>query len=187
MTIRKVRISDAERLLEIYSPYVLNTAVSFEYDVPSLGEFERRIKDISLKYPYIAAEDEGKIIAYAYASAFKPRKAYDWAVESTIYVDSEYRGKGVGKALYSCLEELLKRMGITNMNACIAYAEQEDEYLQNHSEAFHKKLGFNKVAHFHGVGYKFGKKYDMIWMEKIIGAKIGELKSFSEIGADIPD
>ena len=86
MKIEKVTVEDAEELLEIYAPYVENTAITFEYDVPSKDEFEERIKNISVKYPYIKAVHEGKIVGYAYAASFKDRRAYDWSVETTIYV-----------------------------------------------------------------------------------------------------
>ena len=86
MKIEKVTVEDAEELLEIYAPYVENTAITFEYDVPSKDEFEERIKNISAKYPYIKAVHEGKIVGYAYAASFKDRRAYDWSVETTIYV-----------------------------------------------------------------------------------------------------
>ena len=99
--IRTVTPDDAPALLQIYSYYVKNTAISFEYDVPTIDEFRRRIEHTLLKYPYIAAEDNGKIIGYAYAGPFKERAAYDWAVETTIYVDKDSRGGGIGKSTLS--------------------------------------------------------------------------------------
>ena len=129
--IRTVTPDDAPALLQIYSYYVKNTAISFEYDVPTIDEFRRRIEHTLLKYPYIAAEDNGKIIGYAYAGPFKERAAYDWAVETTIYVDKDSRGGGIGKALYLELESILKKQGILNLNACISYTEKDDCYLTN--------------------------------------------------------
>ena len=169
MTIEKVTIDDAEELLAIYAPYVRDTAVSFEYVVPSVEEFVDRILQISAKYPYIKAVEDGKIIGYAYANTFKGRKAYDWSVETTIYVKQDARRKGVGVQLYTALERALCEMGIKNMNACIASTEQEDEHLTNDSYYFHKKMGFELVGTFHQSGYKFDRWYDMIWMEKLIG------------------
>lgn len=167
--IRTVTPDDAPALLQIYSYYVKNTAISFEYDVPTIDEFRRRIEHTLLKYPYIAAEDNGKIIGYAYAGPFKERAAYDWAVETTIYVDKDSRGGGIGKALYLELESILKKQGILNLNACIAYTEKDDCYLTNGSPEFHKKSGYHTVGRFSKCGCKFGKWYDMIWMEKLIG------------------
>ena len=100
MKIEKVTVEDAEELLEIYAPYVENTAITFEYDVPSKDEFEERIKNISAKYPYIKAVHEGKIVGYAYAASFKDRRAYDWSVETTIYVKNNCKRMGIGKVLY---------------------------------------------------------------------------------------
>ena len=107
--VERVTEEDAAGLLEIYGPYVLETAISFEYQVPSLEEFRERIRTISAKYPYLKAVDEqGKILGYAYAGTFKSRTAYDWAVETTIYVRRECRGMGVGRQLYESLEQALK-------------------------------------------------------------------------------
>lgn len=169
ITIRNVEVADAPRLLEIYAPYVTETAISFEYEVPSLEEFEGRIRNISSSYPYIVAEINGKIVGYAYAGVFKARKAYDHCVETTIYVDSNMRGCGVGRALYTVLEDELGKRGKKNLNACIGWTPRDDDkHLTNQSEAFHQRMGYEKVAHFHRCGYKFGEWYDMIWMEKII-------------------
>ncbi len=169
MRIEKVTQADAAGLLEIYGPYVRETAISFEYEVPSLEEFQRRIRSISEKYPYIkAVGQDGTILGYAYAAAFKTRAAYDWAVETTIYVRRECRGQGIGRRLYEALEGSLKGMGICNLNACIAYTPRPDAHLTNDSMAFHQRLGYSLVGTFHQCGCKFGTWYDMIWMEKLI-------------------
>jgi len=172
-SIEAVSPEDANELLAIYEVYVRNTAISFEYEVPSIEEFTSRIRSISEKYPYLKASDsEGNIAGFAYAGSFKSRKAYDWAVETTIYVKKDCRGRGIGKLLYSALEEELNAMGILNMNACIAYTEQPDEYLDNSSNYFHQSMGFSLVGTFHKCGYKFNRWYDMIWMEKMIGEHV---------------
>ncbi|MBE6632168.1 MAG: N-acetyltransferase [Ruminococcaceae bacterium] len=181
MLIRRVYEKDAEKLLAIYAPYVEKTAISFEYEVPSAEEFRNRIKSTSEKYPYLVAEVDGEIVGYTYAGTFKPRQAYSWAVEVSLYVSKAHQGKGIGSALYEELEKLLRAMNITNMNACITHAETPDEYLSNKSESFHEKAGFTKVAHFHKVGYKFQRHYDMIWMEKIISEHKGEVRHIAEI------
>ena len=173
--IERVTEADAQKLLKIYGYYVANTAISFEYEIPSVDEFKERIRNISSKYPYIkAVDDNGDILGYAYATAFKGRAAYDWSVESTIYIDKDYRHSGIGRSLYEALEDYLKYMGILNMNACIAYTESEDEHLTNGSRYFHEKLGYELVGTFHKSGYKFGKWYDMIWMEKMLGKHSGK-------------
>lgn len=173
MTIEKVKLEDAAEILAIYAPYVRETAISFEYEVPSLEEFEGRIRNISSRFPYIkAVSDDGVILGYAYATAFKTRKAYDWSVESTVYVKRDARRSGIGKALYTALEKSLTDMGILNMNACIATIKDNapaEAHLTNDSEKFHEHLGFKKVGTFHSCGYKFDRWYDMIWMEKLLG------------------
>lgn len=167
--LRNANINDAERLLEIYSYYVINTAITFEYDVPSLSEFQNRMRRIMEKYPYLVIEKDGKIQGYAYAGPFVGRAAYDWSCETTIYLDHNARKCGLGRKIYEALGSALKEMGILNLYACIGYPEIEDEYLTKNSAQFHEHLGFAKVGEFHKCGYKFGRWYNMIWMEKTIG------------------
>lgn len=169
MKIEPVRIEDAKELLSIYAPYVKDTAISFEYEVPTLSDFQDRIRNISASLPYIKAVEAGEILGYAYAGKFKARRAYDWSVEVTVYVRKDSKRSGVGRMLYGALEDSLKRIGVLNMNACIAIPKEEDEYLSNDSFYFHEKMGFHPVGTFHNSGYKFHTWYDMIWMEKIIG------------------
>lgn len=169
ITIEKVDVTDAKELLDIYSYYVEETAVSFEYEAPSLDEFEERIKHISEKYPYIKAVEDNRILGYAYATTFKGRCAYDWSVETTIYIKRECRQRGIGKVLYSSLEKILADMGVLNLNACIAVPNGIDEHLTDGSIKFHEYMGYSLVGTFHDSGYKFDKWYDMIWMEKMIG------------------
>lgn len=169
MVIRAATREDAGSLLKIYSYYVENTAISFEYVAPSLDEFSKRISSTLEKYPYIILEDDGLIRGYAYAGAFHSRAAYAHCCEVTIYLDHDSKGNGYGKALYEALEKALKKMGIINLYACIADPEVEDEYLTKNSECFHQHMGYTKVGEFHKCGYKFGRWYNMIWMEKMIG------------------
>jgi L-amino acid N-acyltransferase YncA len=166
---RTAELADAGRLLEIYAPYVRDTAITFEYDVPSLDEFKERIRHTLLRYPYIVAEQDGKILGYAYVGPFHERAAYDWAVETSIYVDRNVQHSGVGRGLYDVLEKVLRAMHILNLNACIAYPREADDHLTKNSAEFHAHLGYRLVGEFHDCGYKFGRWYDMIWMEKLIG------------------
>lgn len=176
MTVEKVTIEDAEELLQIYAPYVKETAISFEYEVPSVEEFVDRISLISSRYPYIKVVEDGKILGYAYSGSFKGRKAYDWSVETTIYVRQDCKRQGVGRKLYETLETSLKSMGVLNMNACIASPATLDAHLTDDSYHFHRRMGFTLVGRFHKSGYKFGTWYDMIWMEKMIGAHKEEVE-----------
>lgn len=171
ITIRMAQIADAGELLEIYRPYVEHTAISFEYDVPTEEEFAGRIEKTQEMYPYLVAEMDGEIIGYAYVSPFKERKAYDWAVETSVYIKEGYKGQGWGKKLYTALEDILRRQNITNLYACIAYTDQEDEYLTNASVDFHRHMGYRLAGTFYRCGYKFGRWYDMVWMEKMIAVQ----------------
>lgn len=167
--IRTAKISDAKDILAIYGYYVEHTAISFEYDVPALGEFRNRMEKTLTKYPYLVAERDEKIVGYAYAGAFVGRAAYDWSAELTIYLSPEEKGHGTGRKLYETIEKELADKGIKNLYACIGDPPMEDEYLTRNSEEFHAHMGFIKVGTFHKCGYKFGRWYNMIWMEKIIG------------------
>ena len=170
--IRSATEKDAGRLLEIYAYYVENTAISFEYETPGLEEFKTRIVNTLQKYPYLVIEEDGVIKGYAYAGVFKGRAAYDHCCEMSIYLDHDSKGKGYGRALYEKLEEALRERGIINLYACIGDPEVEDEYLTKNSERFHKHMGYTKVGEFHKCGYKFGRWYNMIWMEKMLGEHV---------------
>jgi phosphinothricin acetyltransferase len=172
LQIRLAAVGDASALLEIYAPYVTDTAITFEYDIPSLEEFENRMQTIQAKYPYLVAVVDDEIIGYAYATAFHPRAAYGRCVEMAIYLKMDKRQQGIGKKLYEELEARLKEMGILNLYACIGYAPVEDEYLTNVSVKFHEKMGYKVNGYFTKCGYKFGRWYDMVWMEKMIGEHI---------------
>ena len=176
ITIRTATLSDAQALLNIYAPYVEYTAITFEYDVPSVEEFAFRIKNTLQKYPYLVAEKNGRLLGYAYASPFHERPAYDWAVETSIYVDQNIKHQGIGRRLHDALEDALRSQGILNMNACIAYPPEEDEYLDRNSVEFHTHMGYRLVGEFYKCGYKFHRWYNMVWMEKLIGNHLSDQK-----------
>ena len=167
--IRDAALEDAGAILDIYRYYVENTAISFEYSTPSLEEFRERMRHTFEKYPYLVLVSENEIVGYAYAGPFKERTAYDWSCEMTIYLRHDAEKRGCGRMLYAAMERVLAKMGILNLYACIAYPETEDEYLTRNSADFHRHMGYVEIGRFHKCGYKFGRWYDMIWMEKIIG------------------
>lgn len=167
-TIRTARISDAEKLLEVYAPYVEKTAITYEYTVPSIEEFAGRIEKTLKNYPYIVAQRGDEILGYAYAGAFIGRAASDWSQEVSIYLKDSAKGMGLGRILYTTLEKIAKLQNVHNLNAAIAYPEQEDEYLNLNSVRFHSHMGYKIVAKFNKCGYKFGRWYSLVWMEKII-------------------
>ncbi len=160
---------DAEAILAVYAPYIEQTAITFEYDVPGIDEFRGRIENTLKKYPYIVAEADGRILGYAYTSAFHPRAAYAWSVETSIYIDMNCRKMGLGKRLCAAIEEISRAQGILNLNASIATTDAPDEHLDNNSRDFHAHLGYRTVGQFTDSGYKFGTWYNTTWMEKMLG------------------
>ena len=266
LTFRVARPEDAEALLAIYAPYVEETAITFEYEVPSVEAFRARIAHTLATYPYIVAVEEQeanagtahvdgasascidraeanagtahvdgtpvssatasgagevteahrtseRIIGYAYVGRLHERAAYDWSVETSIYVDRGAQKQGLGRQLYERLEAILRAMNIISVNACIAYpgtmnanvADRtrkdlregtadsgidigEDPYLDTNSPDFHAHLGYQLVGHFHACAYKFDRWYDMIWMEKWIAphpAKPEAMIPFPELPTEV--
>ncbi len=177
-TIRAVKDEDYLAILDIYSYYVAETSVSFEYDVPTKEELKARVKAISSRYPYIVAEEDGKVIGYAYASdPYNERAACRWDSDVSVYVDSTCHGKGVGKALYAKLEEMLKTLGFVTVYALIT---EENE----NSCRFHEKAGYEKVAFLPKTGLKFGKWHGIYFYGKVIG-DFEDKKEFPKTTQDI--
>ncbi|MBR5680593.1 MAG: N-acetyltransferase [Clostridia bacterium] len=167
--IRQATPDDAPAIRAIYAYYVEHTAVTFDYETPTEEDFRARIAKTLEKYPYLVLLEDGRIRGYAYARAFVGRAAYGHCAETTIYLDHDARGRGLGGILYGALEAELKDRGIRNLYACIGDPITEDETLTHASERFHRHCGWEKVGTFHRCGYKFGRWYNMIWMEKMIG------------------
>ncbi len=167
INIRSAQIEDAADLVAIYAPYVETTVITFETEVPTVADFASRIKKTLEKFPYLVAEEEGQIVGYAYASTYYARAAYDWTVELSVYVSREARGKGIGSLLYDALEEELTARGFKNFLACIALPNPA-------SLALHKKRGYEQVAHFKNVGYKFDTWHDIVWLQKSLVGEMDE-------------
>lgn len=159
MSIRQATVQDVPRILEIYAPYVENTAISFEYTVPSLEAFTQRFLGITAQFPWLVWEENGQILGYAYGSLPFERAAYGWNAEASIYLAPEAKGRGIGRKLYATLEEQLKNQGYKKVYAIITTANEA-------SVAFHKAVGYRHTAAFPNCGYKFGTWYGTIWMEK---------------------
>lgn len=182
ITIRTASVNDANDLLDIYSYYVKNTAVTFEYEVPTLEEFQNRICHILEQYPYLVAESEEGIVGYAYAGKYHPRAAFAWSAELAIYLKKDIRQTGIGRMLYTRLEEILKEQGVVKTIAHITMPI--DEYSDFNSMQFHEKMGYRLVGKFENIGYKFGRWYSTIWMDKMIGTPredMKDVKTFEEV------
>ena len=158
--------ADIPEILEIYAPYILNTAYSFEYTVPTLEEFTERFRSYTAQFPWLVWEEDGRVLGYAYASRFHPRAAYDWCAEVSIYLDRNERGRGLGRKLYERLEHGLRSQGVLTAYSCIAHTQEPDEYLDHASIRFHERMGYRPTGSFPNCGFKFGRWYGMVWMEK---------------------
>ena len=147
---------DAEALLDIYAPFVLDTAVSFETEVPDLNTFQSRIIEYGSKAPWLVAEDSGEILGYAYATGHRSRGAYRWTQEVTVYVHPNHRKKGIARALYTQLLDCLKVLGYTQALGIITLPNEA-------SIQFHKSLGFHHIGDMEKIGYKLGRWHTTSW------------------------
>ena len=164
MLIRPAISADAEKLLEIYAPYVVSedtskSNASFELEVPSVAEFAGRIKEISRKFPYLVAENDGEILGYVYCHPYRERLAYQWSVEVTIYMAEKCMGKGLGRLLYETMEKILCLQGVTMAYSCITLGNEG-------SIKMHAALGYRLIGTFSNSGYKNNMWLDTVWMEK---------------------
>ena len=166
MQIRFIQSSDASEVLAIYAPYVLETAVSFETSVPTPEEFALRIQQYTQKYPWLVAEENGKVVGYSYASKHRDREAYQWCVESSVYVHPLFRGKGLAQTLYERLFEVLIIAGFVNVYAGITQPNEA-------SNKLHERMGFEVVGTYRKIGYKLDKWHDVLWMVKVLGKQQG--------------
>ena len=161
MPLRLVTPADAPAILAIYTPYILNTAITFEEAVPTEEEFARRVRSVLEQYPYLAMEENGEILGYAYASRVRSRAAYDWSAELSVYVRQDCRGRGVGRRLYGCLLELLTLQHVHLAYGVVALPNEE-------SHGLHMALGFRLLERFPEMGYKMGSWWDIGWYEKVL-------------------
>jgi len=159
--IRTATLSDAAQIAGIYNYYILNTTVTFEEEPVSAETMKGRIAEVLEKYPWLVYEKEGKIVGYAYASAWKSRCAYKYSVETTVYLQQGLSGHGIGSELYTELLIGLKKLNLHGIIGGIALPNDA-------CIALHKKSGFEKVAHFREVGFKFNTWIDVTYWEKIL-------------------
>ena len=162
ITVRFAAPSDAAKLVSIYRPYVEETAVTFEYDTPSVAEFAARIREYGESCPYLVAECDGEPVGYAYAHQYGVRHAFRFSAELSIYVKRDFTGGGVGKRLYGALIELLTLQGFKNLYALVSLPNDA-------SVALHNAFGFTEVGRERGVGYKVGRWIDLATLELAVG------------------
>ncbi len=153
-TLRHVTPADAAALCAIYNPYVRDTVITFEQSPVTTADMAARIRDYTALYPWLVAEIDATVVAYAYATRWRTRAAYDQTLESTIYVDKAHIGHGIAKPLYRQLLNELKACGVHAVVGCVALPNDA-------SVAIHEKCGFVKVAHFPEVGRKFERWVDV--------------------------
>lgn len=149
---------DAAPIAAIYAPYCESSPVSFETSAPSAGEIAHRIRNITTQWPWLVLDAGGLVAGYAYASRYRERAAYMWAVDTAVYVSSAHRRRGVGRALYTALLDILRQQGYFKACAGITLPNPA-------SVGLHEAFGFALVGVYRGIGYKFGSWHDVAWYE----------------------
>ena len=159
--VRPATEKDAPGICDIYNYYIEKTIITFENTPLSVGQMADRIKETMTKYPFLVYESDGKVDGFAYASRWKGRCAYEYSVESTVYVDNKALGKGAGRKLYGALLQKLREQGSHSVIGGISLPNGP-------SIGLHESFGFEKVAHFKEVGYKFNKWIDVGYWELLL-------------------
>jgi L-amino acid N-acyltransferase YncA len=154
--IRIAQSSDATSIARIYRPYVEETAITFEEEAPAAAEMEGRIAKVGVAYPWLVAEEEGEVLGYAYVSKYRERAAYRWSLETSIYVERESRGRGLGCALYGALIPIMRELGAATLYGVITLPNPR-------SLALHARFGFEPLCTFAKVGFKRGAWHDVGW------------------------
>ena len=154
--IRLATAADADALLGIYAAYIAHTAITFEYEAPSREEFAGRIRTITAQLPWLVHEQDGRVTGYAYASKHRDRVAYQWTVETSVYIHPDCHRQGIARTLYEALFSLLRKQGYYNAYAGITLPNPK-------SEQFHRSMGFAPVGVYEKVGYKLGRWHDVGW------------------------
>jgi L-amino acid N-acyltransferase YncA len=167
LTIRPVRLADADAIAAIYAPYVTDTVITFEYDPPDAAEFRARIERFTATHPWLVAERGGAIVGYAYGSPYRTRAAYRWVAEAGIYLAREAQGGGVGTRLYEALCTALADAGYVVVLGVMTLPNAA-------SEALHRRCGFRDVGTQPGIGYKFGRWHDVGFWQRDLAERTGD-------------
>ena len=161
--IRLATVADVPQILKIYGPYVENTAISFEYEVPSLESFTQRFLKYTEQFPWLVWEEEGAVLGYAYGSAPFERAAYRWCAEASIYLAPQVHGRGIGKALYAALEAILTLQGYVKVYSLITTANEP-------SIRFHEAVGYRFMCEMPDCGFKQDTWHGVVWLEKMLNS-----------------
>lgn len=165
--IRVAEERDAEAIAAIYAPAITDAVISFELTAPDAKEMSRRILAIQRQYPWLVYEASNTVLGYVYASVHNERAAYRWSVDVTAYIRHDARRRGIGKALYTALFEILVLQGYRT--ACAGITLPNTASVQMHAA-----MGFKLVGVYHDVGYKFGKWHDVAWYERCLAEHVLE-------------
>lgn len=168
LKVRDASFNDIPSIRAIYTPYVLQTAVSFEREVPTAEEFTRRMTHTLTRFPYLVAEEDGAVLGYCYAGCVNERPSAWPSAELSVYVDQEQRGRGIGSMLYGAMEERLKAQNVRNLYALVAESSSDNPYLTADSPRFHEAMGFRETGRLHACGEKFGYWLDLVYWEKLL-------------------
>lgn len=158
MLIRDATAADAAACADIYAPYVIDTAISFEELPPSAAAMAERIESSIRSHAWLVAEAGGEILGYAYASSWKTRAAYQWACEASVYIDGARRGSGIGRSLYAALFDRLRERGYRTVLGGVAMPNPA-------SEKLHRSMGFEQVSLYRRAGFKLGRWHDVAWFQ----------------------
>lgn len=159
--VRPIKTIDIPRVCDIYNHYILATNASFEVEPVPVAEMERRVVEFTNVFPFLVYEEEGDVLGFCYASKWRPRPAYRYTAEVTIYLDKEHLGRGIGKQLYQELFARLRTQGMHSLIAAIALPNEK-------SQALHESFGFKQVAHFKDMGYKLNQWIDVGYWQKML-------------------
>lgn len=167
LQIRVVRPTDYPAMLAIYAPFISDTHTSFEYQVPEVAVFANRFVQYQTQTPCLVLERDGALLGYAYANMHRSRTAYQWSVESSIYLSAEARGQGLGKGLYRALFNCLRYQGFYNVFAGISLPNPA-------SVAVHEAMGFQPIGVYRDIGFKNGRWHDVGWWQLVLQEKTAE-------------
>ncbi|MDR1713929.1 MAG: GNAT family N-acetyltransferase [Coriobacteriales bacterium] len=158
VAIRLAVPEDSQDILDLYTPYVTDTVITFVSTPPTVEEIAAKMLDIQRHYPYLVCTFDDKVVGFAYANWVRPHEAYRWNAELSIYVDRAYHGRGIATALYTALLQILKAQGFCNLYAVITLPNDA-------SVALHRHFGFTDLSVHKASGYKLGAWQDVLWME----------------------